>query len=289
MLCNQCPRKCNIDRATALGFCQTAEHFTVARIAPHAWEEPPISGKNGSGTIFFGGCNLRCVFCQNRDISRGGKGTPMTDDELAQAILTLADSGVHNVNLVTPSHYTYRLARLLEAIKPQIHVPVVWNSSAYESVDSLRALNGLVDIYLPDMKYFSPTLSKTYSAVPDYFAVASDALAEMLRQTGAPRWNADGSLLLGGTVVRHLVLPGERRDSLALLDALYARFGADAFLLSLMSQYTPDFALDTPFKNLHRRVTTFEYDSVRTHATALGFDGFSQAPASASASYTPIF
>ena len=289
MLCNQCPRKCNIDREATSGFCRTAEQFTVARIAKHAWEEPPISGSNGSGTVFFSGCNLRCVFCQNRDISRGGKGRKMTEAELSDAILALAESGVHNINLVTPSHYTHQLAHLLESLKPQLKIPIVWNSSGYESVESLRALDGLVDVYLPDVKYFSPTLSQRYSAAPDYFAVAADALAEMLRQTGAPRWNADGTLLLGGTVVRHLVLPSERRDSLALLDALCERFGTDAFLLSLMCQYTPDFALDTPFKNLHRRVTTFEYDSVRCHAADLGFDGFSQSSASATAAFTPQF
>ncbi len=290
MLCNQCPRKCHIDRDTGkVGFCKTGSVFSVARIARHPWEEPPISGKNGSGTVFFSGCNLRCVFCQNREISRADVGKAMTARALADAMLALVDAGAHNINLVTPSHYTRQLVPLLEEIKPRLGVPVVWNSSGYEALDSLRALEGLVDVYLPDMKYFSPELSAAYSSAPDYFEVASAALAEMLRQTGAPRFNADGTLLLGGTVVRHLILPGCRKDSLALLDALARQFGIDAFLLSLMCQYTPDFATDAPYKNLHRRLTSFEYDSVLTHAASLGFKGFSQNLTSASAAYTPQF
>ncbi|MBQ9785411.1 MAG: radical SAM protein [Clostridia bacterium] len=289
MICDQCPRKCNIDRDGGVGFCRTGNAFSVARISRHAWEEPIISGKNGSGTVFFSGCNLRCVFCQNRAISRGDAGQIMSADELSDAMLRLVAEGAQNVNLVTPSHYTRQLVPLLEKIKPRLGVPVVWNSSGYESVDSLRMLDGLVDVYLPDMKYFSPTLSAAYSSAPDYFEVAVSALTEMLRQTGAPRFSADGTALLGGTVVRHLVLPGERKDSIALLRTLHERFGSDAFLLSLMCQYTPDFAMDTPYKNLHRRLTSFEYDSVLALASDLGFVGFSQDLSSASAAYTPDF
>ncbi len=290
MLCDQCPRKCNIDRdGEKRGFCQTGSVFSVARISRHAWEEPIISGKNGSGTVFFSGCNLRCVFCQNRAISRADIGKSMRADELADAMLQLVADGAQNVNLVTPTHYTRQLVPLLEAIKPRLGVPVVWNSSGYESVDSLRALDGLVDIYLPDMKYFSGEISAVYSAAPDYFEVAVKAFAEMLRQTGAPRFSADKSVLLRGTLVRHLVLPGHRKDSIALLNALHDRFGSDAFLLSLMCQYTPDFAMDSPYKNLHRRLTSFEYQSVLSVASSLGFDGFSQDLSSATTAYTPDF
>ncbi len=290
MLCRQCPRKCAVSRdAKTVGFCGTCDEFIVSRASLHMWEEPPISGRNGSGTVFFAGCNLRCVFCQNREISRGNAGKRMTDTELTDTILRLQEMGAHNVNLVTPSHYTLRLAKLLEQIKPRLSIPVLWNSSAYESVDSLRALDGLVDIYLPDIKYYSSELSAAYSSAPDYFAVAIKALEEMLRQTGPVRFNADGTLLQSGVIVRHLILPACRKDSAKILHALHEKFGSDAFLLSLMGQYTPDFAQDAPFQNLHRRLTSFEYESVREVADALGFDGFSQALTSASASFTPRF
>lgn len=289
MQCNQCPRRCNTDRRDGhLGFCGVGDAFSVARIAPHLWEEPPISGKNGSGTVFFCGCNLRCVFCQNRDISRADVGTYMSEAELSRAILDLQERGVHNVNLVTPTHYTEGLARFLTALKPRLHVPVVWNSSAYETPEALRQLEGLVDIYLPDVKYFSSELSAAYSKAPDYFDVAMQALAEMLRQVGEVQYSEDG-MLARGVIVRHLILPSCRADSIALLRQLHARFGKDAFLLSLMGQYTPDFAKDTPYPNLHRRLTSFEYDSVQRVANELGFCGFSQALEAASASYTPKF
>ncbi|MBQ4273937.1 MAG: radical SAM protein, partial [Clostridia bacterium] len=173
MVCRQCPRECQIDRhGESYGFCASPDAFLVARTGLHAWEEPPISGTRGSGTVFFGGCNLRCVFCQNRAISHGGVGRKMDDGALIDAMLRLQDAGAHNINLVTPSHYTLQLARLLERARPLLHIPVVWNSSAYESVDSLRALDGLVDVYLPDVKYFSPAVSAAYSSAPDYYAVA---------------------------------------------------------------------------------------------------------------------
>ena len=289
MRCEQCPRRCAVNReAGEIGFCRADPQFWVARAACHPWEEPPISGKNGSGTIFFSGCNLRCVFCQNRDISRAMAGERMSEQALADTMLRLADEGAHNVNLVTPSHHTYALARVLEAVKPRLSIPVVWNSSGYESSDALRALDGLVDVYLPDCKYYDTALSAAYSAAPDYFSVAQEAIREMLRQQPHAELDKEG-LLRRGTVVRHLVLPGCRKDSIALLRALHASFGADAFLLSLMCQYTPDFALDTPYKNLHRRLTSFEYDSVLAVAAELGFDGFSQSLSSANASFTPKF
>lgn len=290
MICTQCPRRCNTVRSeSGVGFCGVSNAFSVARIAPHQWEEPPISGKNGSGTVFFAGCNLRCIFCQNRDISRGTAGELMSEAQLSDAILRLADTGVHNINLVTPSHYTVQLSRLLEKLKPRLTIPVVWNSSAYESPESLRMLDGLVDIYLPDMKYYSSALSARYSAAPDYFPIAMDALSEMLRQAREAVWSPDKALLLRGVIVRHLILPSHRADSIVLLRALHERFDASSFLLSLMCQYTPEFALDTPYKNLHRRLTTFEYNSVLTLASTLGFDGFSQSLSSASADFTPKF
>ena len=290
MVCRQCPRECNIARhGESYGFCASPDDFLIARTGLHAWEEPPISGTRGSGTIFFGGCNLRCVFCQNRAISHGGVGRKMSEDALLDAMLRLQDAGAHNINLVTPSHYTLQLARLLERARPLLHIPIVWNSSAYESVESLSALNGLVDVYLPDMKYFSPAISAAYSSAPDYYSVAVRAIGEMLRQVGDARLYSDEGILLRGIVVRHLILPGCRSDSIDLINSLAKKFGTNAFLLSLMGQYTPEFAEDAPYPNLHRRLTSFEYQSVQKVASDLGFDGFSQDLTSATSKYTPDF
>ena len=287
-LCDLCPRQCSADRANGkLGVCGVPDTFVVSRIAPHLWEEPPISGKNGSGTVFFTGCNLRCVFCQNRPISREGVGRAMTDGELTDAILRLQEQGVHNVNLVTPTHYTSRLARLLEAVKPRLHIPVVWNSGGYESAESLRMLDGLVDIYLPDFKYLSPALSADYSAAPDYADRAAEAVTEMYRQTGA-YLERDG-LALRGLIVRHLVLPGCRADSIGVLRRLAAILPVESIRVSVMRQYTPDFAMNCPHKNLRRRVTEFEYTSVLEEAARLGIVGFSQGKDAATRAYTPDF
>ena len=287
--CQQCPRGCGADRARSeRGFCGVPQTFLVARAALHPWEEPFLSGTGGSGTVFFCGCNLRCVYCQNRVISRGEAGRELTSAQLEDVMLRLAQAGAHNINLVTPSHYALELVPLLRRVKPRLGIPVVYNCGGYESVETLRALEGLVDIYLPDFKYYSSELSARYSAAPDYFEVASAALGEMLRQTGAPVLSSEG-LLQRGTVVRHLVLPSCRKDSIALLHALSEGFGTDSLWLSLMSQYTPEFALDTPYRELHRRVTSFEYESVRQEALRLGFGGCMQDREAASADYTPDF
>ena len=287
-LCRQCPRKCGADREGAMGYCLVPRAFRVARAALHPWEEPEISGMRGSGTIFFCGCNLRCVYCQNREVSRARLGIELDADALIDVMLRLQAAGAHNINLVTPTQYALQLAEVLKMAKPQLQIPIVYNSGGYESVKTLRALYGLVDIYLPDFKYYDSTLSLRYSGAEDYRTVATDALAEMLRQTGKPVFDADG-MLLRGTVVRHLVLPGCRHDSVKVLCHLFDTFGRDAFLLSLMSQYTPDFAKDTPYRELHRRVTSFEYQTVLDEAERLGFGGNFQARSSADAAYTPDF
>ena len=265
----------------------------VSRIAPHFYEEPPISHQNGSGTVFFAGCNLRCVFCQNKNISQGERiGKEYSQGELIDAIVKLQESGVHNINLVTPTHFALQIAKMLEEMKKRslLCVPVVYNSSGYESVGTLKMLDGLVDIYMPDLKYFSSELSAKYSAAPDYFEVASSAIVEMLRQRGRFKYSdTDQSLLSSGVIVRHLVLPSHRKDSIDALTHLEALIDPSDVLISLMSQYTPDFALDTPFTELHRRITSFEYNSVCSAALSLGFDGFMQARTSASAVYTPDF
>ena len=288
-VCTSCPRRCAVDRtAGQLGVCGAPEAFRVARIAPHMWEEPPISGTRGSGTVFFSGCSLRCVFCQNRAISREGRGETLTDDALADRILRLQQTGVHNINLVTPTHYARRLRPFLEKLRPHLRVPVVYNCGGYEDVNILRELEGLIDIYLPDFKYISPELSRDYSAAADYAAVASASLSEMFRQVGGVAFDGEG-MMTRGMIVRHLVLPGCRHDSMAVLRHLADLLPVDRIRLSLMAQYTPEFAADCPYPNLRRRLTRFEYSSVLTLAEELGFDGYMQSPESVGAQYTPSF
>lgn len=287
--CVQCPRTCGADRTDGkVGFCGVPWDFFVARAALHQWEEPSISGKNGSGTVFFSGCNLRCAFCQNREVSHNALGKRVSEDELIDLFLDLQERGAHNINLVTPTPYAEQLVPVLRRVKPRLRIPVVYNCGGYERVETLQRLNGLVDIYLPDFKYADTALAKRYSLAEDYPTVALAAISQMLQQTGVPQLDADG-MLLRGTVVRHLVLPAARKDSITALRLLAERFGTSAFLLSLMSQYTPDFALGSPYRELHRRVTSFEYDSVLREAIRLGFDGYLQSRTSASAAYTPKF
>ena len=255
----------------------------------HRWEEPPISGERGSGAIFFCGCNLRCVFCQNKTISRGGGNRKeLSEDELISLMLKLRDAGAHNINLVTPTHFADTLARVLERVKPDLGIPVVYNTSGYESLETLKLLDGLVDVYLPDFKYASSELAAKYSSAPDYPEIATSALREMHRQVGKVTFDSDGRITKG-VIVRHLVLPSHRKDSIEVLRLIADTVPISDIKLSLMSQYTPEFALDTPFKNLHRKLTSFEYNSVLEHAISLGFDGYFQSLSSATSKYTPNF
>ena len=292
MKCNICPRECGVERSSGqVGFCRTPEDFIIAKVMLHKWEEPCIAGDGGAGTIFFSGCNLRCVFCQNREISRGDKGEIMNEKELEREMFGLVEKGAECIEFVTPTHYTERLAALLERIRPKLHIPTVWNSGGYEKVESLKMLDGLIDVYLPDFKYFDGEIAKTYSAAPDYLEFATAALGEMLRQTGKPSFDENGKLIRG-VLLRHLVLPGHRADSIAVLNHIADKFGADSLILSLMSQYTPDFYAesgDCDCKNLCRRVTKFEYDSVANVADELGFEGYFQRLTAASRSFTPNF
>ena len=292
--CFLCPRQCGADRTSdRVGYCGEGDTIRVARIAPHHFEEPPISGSRGSGTVFFSGCSLRCVFCQNKDISKyGGVGNKISDSELEQKILELQSEGVHNINLVTASHFVHRVAPIIRKLKDsrQLNIPIVYNSSGYESISTLQMLDGLVDIYMPDLKYYSSELSALYSSAPDYYEIASNAIREMFRQVGRYEYSTDDpSILSKGLIVRHLVLPGCREDSIEVLERLAQLIPSGDILLSLMSQYTPEFATDTPHKNLHRRITTFEYSKVVNKAEALGFNGFIQSKESASAKFTPDF
>ena len=250
--CTLCPRRCGADREKGVGLCHCGTEIRIARAALHPWEEPCISGRHGSGTVFFSGCALGCVFCQNRKISRQAVGKAVTVTQLAEIFLKLQDHRAHNINLVTGSHYTPWIVQALELAKPKLHIPVVWNCGGYESPEILHMLEGLVDIYLPDLKFYTPETAGAYANCPDYFSVAAKAIPEMFRQVGKPVWNGD--LLERGLVVR----------------------------------YTPP-EMSLSDKHLNRRIATFEYESVRKHAVQLGLNGYGQERSSASAGYTPDF
>ncbi len=285
--CNICPRECGVDRESTLGICRSGNKVKISRVSRHLYEEPAICGKRGAGTVFYSGCNLGCVFCQNSIISRQSIGKEFDEKELAELFLTVAASGVSTLDLVTPTHFTPTVAAALSAVKDKLSIPVVWNSGGYESVESLELLRGLVDIYLPDFKYYSPEIATKYSRAADYRERAEEALLFMYDMLGGAEFDSDG-MMTRGIIVRHLVLPGQRKDSIACLRRLAEILPVGDIRLSLMSQYTPDFYKGED-KNLLRRLTTFEYESVRAEALRLGFDGYMQAPSSASAEYTPEF
>lgn len=287
--CIACPRECSVDRAAGeRGFCGVTNEYVIGSADLHMWEEPCISGTRGSGAIFFSGCNLRCIFCQNRDISREVVGKKYSEDELIAAMLELQERGAHNINLVTATPYSLFLANTLKKAKKDLHIPIVYNCGGYESLESLRALEGLVDIYLPDFKYFDDERARAYSSAPNYAKLASEALCEMYRQVGKLTLDEHG-IAKRGLIVRHLCLPGCREDSKAVLKCISEILPASEITLSLMRQYTPDFAdADAP-KSLHRRLTSFEYDDILDYALSLGFDGFSQDKDSANQSFTPKF
>ncbi|MGN1002595.1 MAG: radical SAM protein [Oscillospiraceae bacterium] len=287
--CTLCPRRCGAVRTEnkAGGFCASPETALVTRAAPHYGEEPCISGSRGSGTVFFSGCNLRCVFCQNHAISRGGAGTPVTVDGLRDIFLRLRDQGVHNINLVTPTHFSGVIARALEGL--DLGIPVVWNSSGYESVETLRSLEGLVQVYLPDYKYADPALAKALSAAEDYPTVALAALREMFRQVGPFQMDEEG-LLRRGLLVRHLILPGYPENTLRCLDAVEDNLPPKKILFSLMSQYTPMPGLPEDFPELRRRVSPEEYERCLSYLDFSEIDhGYCQSPESATDEMIPDF
>ncbi|MBQ6039403.1 MAG: radical SAM protein [Oscillospiraceae bacterium] len=289
IICTQCPRKCGINRTEQRGYCGESETIRIARAAPHMWEEPPISGENGSGTIFFSGCSLRCIFCQNHEIAVSHLGYDITPEQLTDTMLRLQADGVHNINLVTPSHYTLQLVPVLEHARSRgVTVPFVWNSSGYESVSALRQLDGLIDIYLPDFKYINPETAKEYSNAPDYPNAAKTALAEMVRQCGAPQLDAQTGLMTRGVQVRHLVLPGHAQESRQILWYLYQTYG-NGIGYSIMNQYTPMPQMQG-HPLLSRKVTAQEYDNVVRYAKQIGIENaFTQEGEAASESFIPEF
>ena len=286
--CSLCPRKCGADRYSGKGYCGMGAVTTAAKASLHKWEEPCISYKNGAGTAFFSGCSLHCVYCQNQVISGELFGAEVSTDELSDIFLRLQDMGADNIELVTPAHFVPDITEALEKVRERINIPVVYNSGGYELVETLRRLDGLVDIYLPDIKYFSPEISQKYSNAPDYFQYASEAVKEMIRQTGKLQYNSEGGLLKG-TIIRHLVLPKCRHDSMSIMEWIAENTSPEQVLVSIMNQYTPFDFIPAEFPELQRRVTKMEYNSVVDRAAELGLNGFTQEKASANAEYVPDF
>lgn len=284
--CNLCNRKCGVNRYEGVGFCRMPADVYVTRAALHKWEEPPISGTVGSGTIFFSGCSLRCIFCQNREISRGPIGEKVSVDDLSDIMLALQHKGAHNINLVTPTHYspTIRLATEKARAKGLI-IPIVYNTGSYDTVEAIRSLEGVVNIYLPDLKYYKNSTSKEYSLAELYVESARAAIDEMYRQVGPPEFDSDG-LLVSGVVVRILLLPGHLAEAKLSLKYLVDTYG-DSIYVSLMNQYTPMPDMPAP---LNRKVTHAEYEELLDYSHRLGINnGFYQDYGTAKESFIPSF
>ena len=284
MICNACPRRCGVDRSKKHGFCGVGENFVVARAAKHFWEEPPISGTNGSGAVFFSGCNLRCVFCQNYELSRAKQGKEITEQKLTEIFDSLISSGAHNLNLVTATQYAERLADVLE--KYRSPVPVVYNCGGYESVETIKRLSSVVDVWLPDLKYIDPERSLRYSKAADYFDAASKTILEMRRNQ--PEDVFENGLMKKGLIIRHLVLPKNVNQSRRIFEWIKDNLGAKTYI-SLMAQYTPCGKLED-FPELQRRITKREYEKAVDCLIELGFENvFLQELDSAQKQYIPDF
>lgn len=289
MECRLCPRECGVDRSQKLGWCGMSDRITAAKAMLHYWEEPCISGKGGSGAVFFSGCVLRCAYCQNYDISEKRKGREITAQRLAEIFLELQEQGAENIDLVNPTHYVPQITAALRLAKERgLTVPIVYNSGGYEKIETLKTLEGVVDIYLPDVKYFDDELARRLSNAPGYFNIAMAAVGEMVRQTGKPV--LENGRLVRGTIVRHLVLPGCYKDSIEIVRRLGERFGSE-ILFSLMSQYTPfgRVLTDPELSKMNRRITTFEYNKVLDAVIGAGLEGYMQERSSAKEEYTPNF
>ena len=290
MKCELCPRMCGADRSEKIGFCGMGDKITAAKAMLHYWEEPCISGEHGSGAVFFSGCVMKCVYCQNYGISSENIGRELTEERLAEIFLELQAKGARNINLVNPTHFVPQILRSIELAKRQgLTLPIVYNSGGYERVEMLRMLDGSVDIYLPDIKYFDEGIAKRLSAAPNYFDTAMNAVAEMIRQTGTPKLDKNG-MMTSGVIVRHLVLPGLYRDSTEVIRRVGERFGK-RIVFSLMSQYTPfgKAKSSAEFSKLNRRITTFEYRKALDAVIEAGLEGFMQEKSSAKEEYTPSF
>ena len=266
--CNLCPRRCGVDRSKQLGLCGAGDKVRIALVSLHQWEEPCLIGENGAGTIFFSHCNLKCCFCQNYEISHLGRGVEVEINRLAEIFIEQQERGAANIELVTPTHYVPQIIEALNIAKSNgLQLPIVYNSNGYEKVETLELMRGYVDIFLPDLKYFDDDIAIKYSNAPNYFDIASRAITKMVELVGNVQFDSNAQLQ-SGVIVRHLILPNHRHDSIKIVDWLYKNFG-DSIYISLMNQYTPMFQA-SKYKKVNRRLTTFEYNSVVNHAVDIG-------------------
>jgi len=285
--CNLCPRRCSINRYKSKGYCKATNKVRVAYYSLHLWEEPVISGKKGSGTVFFSHCNMKCIYCQNKKISIDGYGKDISNKRLTEVFLELQEKGANNINLVTPTHYVPQIASVLQKIKnKELTIPVVYNTSSYENVGTLMVMKNLVDIYLADLKYYDDSLAEKYSDCKNYFEVATMAIDEMYRQVGPIKMGSKG-LLKKGVIVRVLVLPEHVHDAKEIIHYLYQTYHDDIYI-SIMNQYTPVQAC--PYENLNRKVTEEEYEEVINYALTIGVSkAFIQEGDTAEESFIPCF
>ena len=289
MQCNICPRRCGADRENgSLGFCGASNKIRIARAALHFWEEPCLSGKNGAGTVFFSHCNMKCVYCQNYRISTRGAGHEVSIGELAEIFLDLQSRGANNIDLVTPTHYALDIAEAVKKAKNSgLHIPVLYNCGGYESVETLKRLEGLIDIYMPDMKYYRDKYAVKYSSAPRYFETACAALEEMYRQTGAFVLDENG-IMQSGVIVRHMMLPGLMLDTKKIMDYLFDTYGNNIYI-SLMSQYTPLKNVER-FPELNRKIDMKKYNSIVDYCMNRGMENvFIQEGSAAKESFIPCF
>ena len=300
--CTLCPRMCHVNRSVTTGYCGCSSHISAARAALHKWEEPVLSGPEeepgGSGAVFFSGCTLRCCFCQNSLLSKDHFGKKLTVNELGDAFLRLQDKGAYNINLVTPTQFFPDIIKALDLVRHKLHIPVVCNCGGYERPEIISHLKDYINIWLPDFKYFDNELAFRYSKAKDYFEQASASIAQMIHQTGAPEYTLhpssvpgrpDFPLMTKGVIIRHMVLPGHKDDSIRLLYWIHQHFPEHSYLISLLSQYTP-YTKNPDYPQLNRRITSYEYNKVVDTALELGMtDGFMQQKSSAKEEYTPPF
>lgn len=286
--CHLCPRNCGINRTISVGFCGCGSTLKAARAALHHWEEPCISGTRGSGAVFFSGCTLKCCFCQNHLISQGTLGKELSPKRLGEIFLSLQEQGAHNIDLITATQFLPQILPALDFVKHKLYIPVIYNCGGYEKTETLALLKDYIDIYLPDLKYFDSALSWRYSKAKNYFEVASEAIPYMIEQTGGLRYDTQG-ILQKGVIIRHMVLPGGKEDSIQLLHWIKENLPKGKYLLSLLSQYTP-FYKSSDYPEINRRITTYEYNKVLDTAISLGLtQGFMQEKSSAKEEYTPPF
>ena len=286
--CHLCERRCNINRYEKKGLCNASNELKIARAALHYWEEPCLSGTKGSGTIFFSHCNLKCLFCQNKEISTKGYGKKITIERFSNICIELQEKGANNINLVTPTHYVPSIIKgIKKAKKKGLSIPIVYNTSTYETKETIEQLKGIIDVYLPDLKYYDEKLSKNYSNVKNYFEIATKNIKEMYNQVGKPIFD-DNGIMKRGVIVRILLLPGHLDDAKKIVKYLYQTY-QDNIYISLMNQYTPLFKIDK-YPNLNRKVTEYEYDSLINYACDLGIkNAFIQEGETQSDSFIPIF